>query len=1002
MATFSRSGLITPPTQQRTFAHVTLRVGCVVVAAAAGWFPDRDAVADGDLLGADEDVLDDGAQDALAVLDGGGGGAAAEPAEEALEVAGEPEVGVAVGRLGVEGGDLVLQAGLAGAEGGHAGAELVDGDELLGERGDHRGDRLAGLGEGLLELAALAGDRVGCAGPFQPFADLGADEGGVGEQGGDVVPDDLVGVVGADGLVLADASALVTVVVGAEAPVVVDLVPRGRGRGGAVVAVAAGRAGGDALQQGRDLRVPRGEPLVVGQPLLHPVEGLLVHQGGDRDSGPFLAGPVLRPDLPRDGAAGEAGGAVQPGRLVDDLGLAENRGAGVGGVAEHAPDDGPVPPLLAGAGGEALGGEPAAEVGDGGAVVGVAAEHLGDQGGLVRDDLVAGPGLGGLADVAVAERGAGQHVDAAGLRAVRLAPPVALHDLGLLILGEHALELDEQLVLGAVAARPLHELHPGPAAGELLDQQRLVGELAGQPVRGVDEDHVQAALGGQVPHSLQARAGQRRAGVPVVGEHPLLRDLKPAGRGVLAERGQLGADRLVLRLPGAGDPRVDRRCRHRFLLPLPGRRSWPAAAAPISRRPLTFRPPRDGCRRIPPPPAAPSSRRAVPVSAAEELLQGLRGDRRDGAARRPGVVPDRGGQPAGQPDGEHGALLRDRDPARRSGLADVAARLPLRAAQPPGQHPGRLSRRDPGFQQPGSLVDMLSVLRGIRAAIPRHDMKILQIMSKGRQKTAARPAIPLTSPAPPASPAARRSPATLHPPVTQRGLEAEIAHCVGGVITPPWGVPSPVGANPLPASNTPAFSQSRIMSLAGNEPSAASSRWWSILSNAAARSASRTHARWDLRPLQTGKIASIASWHPRPGRNPYDLGSNLASHSGSSALRTLAWWHRSISTGIPSGRSFARFDAFGIYTRRTARGDHDETERCTRTATSALASEVSATSPSIPAVLRPALRCVTCLTLTSVLARLRSISFCRFLTLGQSCSCAALKIRCRSRLTCSS
>jgi hypothetical protein len=207
----------TAPTQQRTFAHVTLRVGGVVVAAAAGWFPDRDAVADDDLLGADEDVLDDGAQDALAVLDGSGGGAAAEPGEEALEVAGEPEVGVAVGGLGVEGGDLVLQAGLAGAE-------LVDGQELLREGGDHRGDRRAGLREGLLELAALAGDRVRRPRSFQPFADLGADEGGVGEQGGDVVPDDLAGVAGADGLVLADASALVAVVVGAEAPVVVDLV----------------------------------------------------------------------------------------------------------------------------------------------------------------------------------------------------------------------------------------------------------------------------------------------------------------------------------------------------------------------------------------------------------------------------------------------------------------------------------------------------------------------------------------------------------------------------------------------------------------------------------------------------------------------------------------------------------------------------------------------------------------------------------------------------------
>ena len=54
-----------------------------MVAAAAGrWFADGDAVADGDFLGADEDVLDDGAQDALALFGGGAGGVAAEFLEE--------------------------------------------------------------------------------------------------------------------------------------------------------------------------------------------------------------------------------------------------------------------------------------------------------------------------------------------------------------------------------------------------------------------------------------------------------------------------------------------------------------------------------------------------------------------------------------------------------------------------------------------------------------------------------------------------------------------------------------------------------------------------------------------------------------------------------------------------------------------------------------------------------------------------------------------------------
>ena len=116
-----------------------------------------------------------------------------------------------------------------------------------------------------------------------------------------------------------------------------------------------------------------------------------------------------------------------------------------------------------------------------------------------------------------------------------------------------------------------------PAAGELLDQQRLVGELAGQPVRRVDQHHVQAALGGQVPQRFQGRAGQRRAGVPLVGEHPLTGTSSRPGRGVLAQGRELGADRLVLRLPGAGDPRVDRRCRHGLLLPA-------APAAVLARR----------------------------------------------------------------------------------------------------------------------------------------------------------------------------------------------------------------------------------------------------------------------------------------------------------------------------------------------------------------------------------------------------------------------------------
>jgi hypothetical protein len=72
---------------------------------------------------------------------------------------------------------------------------------------------------------------------------------------------------------------------------------------------------------------------------------------------------------------------------------------------------------------------------------------------------------------------------------------------------------------------------------------------------------------------------------------------------------------------------------------------------------------------------------------------------------------------------------------------------------------------------------------------------------------------------------------------------------------------------------------------------------------------------------------------------------------------------------------------------------------CTRTATSILRAGVSAISPSTPAVVRPALRCVTWRTLISVFDQDRSIIFCSDRTLAQFCSCVALKILRRSRRT---
>src|SRR5690349_8311914 len=55
-----QGGVVTPPTHWAMFGMFTLRVGVAGMLSVAGdAFAERDAVPDGDLLGPDEDVLDE-------------------------------------------------------------------------------------------------------------------------------------------------------------------------------------------------------------------------------------------------------------------------------------------------------------------------------------------------------------------------------------------------------------------------------------------------------------------------------------------------------------------------------------------------------------------------------------------------------------------------------------------------------------------------------------------------------------------------------------------------------------------------------------------------------------------------------------------------------------------------------------------------------------------------------------------------------------------------------
>ena len=84
-----------------------------------------------------------------------------------------------------------------------------------------------------------------------------------------------------------------------------------------------------------------------------------------------------------------------------------------------------------------------------------------------------------LIDIAVAIRRPGQDIDHAGPCRMQLAPPMPFDNLRALILGHHALDLEQQIVLRAAPQFAIQEHDLDPGSVEFIDQQDLVSVLAG-------------------------------------------------------------------------------------------------------------------------------------------------------------------------------------------------------------------------------------------------------------------------------------------------------------------------------------------------------------------------------------------------------------------------------------------------------------------------------------------------------------------------------------------
>ena len=243
--------------------------------------------------------------------------------------------------------------------------------------------------------------------------------------------------------------------------------------------------------------------------------------------------------------------------------LAEARRTAIGRVAQHPPYGGAFPPRADLSRGHPLLIEPAGDRRNAPARVGVVLVDVADNARLGVDDDVRRKAVLTLPNVAISVGSAAQDADLTGSRTVPLATPRPFENLGAFVLGNHALKLHQQLILGRGVRRAVEEAGLDTVTSELFDQQDLVGVLPTQPVRTVHEHHLDVAGGRQVTHPLQPRPFESRPAIAVVFEDPLLRHLQLERRRPLDQRRRLARDRVRFPLLIRGHARVNRRHLHR-------------------------------------------------------------------------------------------------------------------------------------------------------------------------------------------------------------------------------------------------------------------------------------------------------------------------------------------------------------------------------------------------------------------------------------------------------
>ena len=345
-----------------------------------------------------------------------------------------------------------------------------------------------------------------------------------------------------------------SVAIPSQAAIVVDRT-LGSSRRSSVESITTTLTDQQPLQQGWFEGTSGRKPLIFLELLLRQSEDRFADQSGYRDFDPLLTGPFPKRTVTAAQATLAQAACDSPTRTK--LGFAIEGTPCVSRVVQHPPEGGAFPSALSRSRWHLALVENACDGTKAEALPRIGIEDETDHLGLGLHYFVVGRRSIGLLHVPIAVGGARKHIDRALLSAVPLATARTLGNLGPFVFRNHPLKLDQQLIFGGCAGGRSQKDQLHSTAGQLFDQQHLIGIFPTQTVGRVDQNGFDLSPRREVPQCLQTRTDQGGATIAIILELPLGRDHVSVHLGILSQRRYLAGNGVVLLLPIGGHPGVE-------------------------------------------------------------------------------------------------------------------------------------------------------------------------------------------------------------------------------------------------------------------------------------------------------------------------------------------------------------------------------------------------------------------------------------------------------------